>query len=232
MLTTLGPAAGLGSGDLAAGCLAGALSAAADALRSSRTAAGAQRAASSRARLPRKWRTPWRLAGPGIGARGLAARCADLMRGRALGVGLVELQAVGHARIEEHLDRGEGDHEPLGDAVERQLHLEALVVDDQVPEAVLQDDRHLLGVFLLQPLGQHDPRRVRLEGNVEMVLARQTGLGDAHQHSANDAAHRALRQRLVIDFPLGSHAQQKTTGPPVAQGSGGLLLPGALRNRA
>ena len=45
-----------------------------------------------------------------------------------------------------------GTTKALGDAVEGELHLEALLVDDQVPEAMLEDDRHLLGIFLLQAL--------------------------------------------------------------------------------
>src|SRR5690606_33583221 len=38
---------------------------------------------------------------------------------------LVELEAVGHARIEEDLDRRKRNDQPLGNAVEGELHLEA-----------------------------------------------------------------------------------------------------------
>src|SRR5436190_10165243 len=96
--------------------------------------------------LQRGGRLEW-LAGPGVSVRGLAARGAELVRAPTLAVGLLELQAVGHARVEEHLDGGEGNSETLRDAVKGEFDLKAVVADDQVPKAMLQDDRHLLGVL-------------------------------------------------------------------------------------
>jgi hypothetical protein len=43
------------------------------------------------------------------------------LRGSAGDVEVLELQPVGHARIEEHLDGVERHQEPLGDAVEGEL---------------------------------------------------------------------------------------------------------------
>ena len=88
----------------------------------------------------------------------MVRRCALRLLG-SRGVEVVELQAIGDARVEEHLDRGERHDQPLGNAVEGELHLEAVVGDGQVPEAVLQHDRHLVGIFLLQALGETDAGR-------------------------------------------------------------------------
>ena len=124
------------------------------------------------------------------------------------------MQAVGHAGIEKHLDRTEWDDEALGDAIERQTNLEPLVIDEQVPEAMLKHDRHLFGVSLLQPRGEGHTWCVGVEGNVKVVLSGQTGLGNLKQHSANDAAQRILRQGLVVDVVLARHRQQNATGLP------------------
>src|SRR6185312_13748657 len=43
----------------------------------------------------------------------------------------VELQAVAHARVDKHLDGGKRNDKSLGNAIERQLHLEAIVRDDR-----------------------------------------------------------------------------------------------------
>src|SRR4051812_5146378 len=58
---------------------------------------------------------------------------------------LLELDAKGNRWIDELLDRGEGHGEPLRDAAERHTNLEARVADDQIPELVLQNDRHRVG---------------------------------------------------------------------------------------
>ena len=62
-----------------------------------------------------------------------------------------ELQAELHRRIEEALDGGERDEQPLRNAVERQADLEGVLGDRQVPELVLEDDRHLLRILRAQP---------------------------------------------------------------------------------
>ena len=63
-----------------------------------------------------------------------------------------------------------------------------------------------------------------------MMLARQPGLGHARQDGAHDAAHGILCQGFVVDVRLGRHRQLNVHGlRPWRKGSGGLLLPGALR---
>ena len=48
----------------------------------------------------------------------------------------------------------ERNHQPLGDAAERQADLEAILGHHQVPELVLQDDRHLFRILRQQPRRQ------------------------------------------------------------------------------
>src|SRR5690606_20999286 len=71
---------------------------------------------------------------------GLVVDANDAAAAIACGACLVELKAIRHARIEEDLDGGKGNDQPLGDAVECQLHLEANVADDELPEAMLEHD--------------------------------------------------------------------------------------------
>jgi histidine triad (HIT) family protein len=75
-------------------------------------------------------------------------------------------------------------------------------LDLQVPEAVLDDDRHLVGKALGEMLGDVDARRAGLEGDVEMMLAgKPPGLLDLAQHPPD---HRA--QRLLDDLVIGNQA--------------------------
>ena len=48
------------------------------------------------------------------------------------------------------------------------------MVELQVPELVLQDDRHLLRILRAQPGGDHDSRIRRAKRDIEMMTARQT----------------------------------------------------------
>ena len=74
------------------------------------------------------------------------------MRAFRRGVLAVELQAELHRGIEEALERGEGDRQRLGLAVEGQADLEAGLGDLEVPVLVLQHDGHFLVVLLEQAL--------------------------------------------------------------------------------
>ena len=88
---------------------------------------------------------------PGTPALGIGSFDLDIRSHVAGQIGPLELQPVWDARVEKHLDRREGDHNALGNAVERQLNLELFLAHAQVPEAVLQNDRHFFGIFFLQP---------------------------------------------------------------------------------
>src|SRR5690606_25694275 len=107
----------------------------------------------------------------------------------ACGTCLVELEAIGHARIEENFDGGKGNDQPLRDAVECQLHLEANIADDELPEAMLEHDRHFFGVFALEAFRDHDARMAGVEGNIEVMVAGKPGLLNSSQDCTHDATH-------------------------------------------
>src|SRR5687768_11517609 len=114
------------------------------------------------------------------------------LRSALLGLGL-ELEREIHRRVDEAGDRGEGYHQPGRRLVEAEPDLEAVVADLQVPEAVLDDDGHLVRKALGEMLRDIDPGRGGLEGDVEMMLAGQRAAGlDLPQHPADDGAQRFL----------------------------------------
>jgi hypothetical protein len=114
------------------------------------------------------------------------------------------LQAELHGRIEKALDGGKGNHQPLGDAAERQPDLEAIFRHHQVPELVLQDDGHLLRILREQARRKPYAVRLRQEGDEEMMLARQSVLGSVAQHATEHSAQRVARQHVISDV-IGRH---------------------------
>ena len=107
---------------------------------------------------------------------------------RRLGLDRLELQAELHRRIEERRHRLERHHQPLRHAAERQADFETVVADDQIPELVLQDDRHRLRILRAHALRQPHARRRGGERDLEMVLAGQAVLGRVREHGAHHAA--------------------------------------------
>ena len=91
-----------------------------------------------------------------------------------------------------------------GHAAERQADLEGIVVDRQIPELMLQHDGHGLRILRPHPLGQPHARRRGVEGDLEMVVARQAVLGGVRQHGAHDAAQGRLGEKVVADV-IDSH---------------------------
>src|SRR5690606_22919728 len=83
----------------------------------------------------------------------------------------VELQPEVDRRVDEGRDCREGNLQLGRDLVEAQSDLEAVIVDRQIPELVLQDDRHLVREALAQMLRYMHVGRAGLEGDVEMVVA-------------------------------------------------------------
>ncbi len=159
---------------------------------------------------------------------------------------VVELQAVADARVDEDLDGGERNDKALRDAVERQLHLEAVFRDDQVPEAVLQDDRHLARIFFFETFREDDARSLGQKRNVEMMLAGQTRSSQcaaarrARPRASPPAAalrnlwsaplpYVSLQESHVLYRPLRSVLPFSQDRAVTNEKSGGLLLPGALR---
>ena len=78
--------------------------------------------------------------------------------------------------------------------------LEALLGDGKIPELMLQDDGDLFRILRAQPLRHAHALGARIEGDVEMVLARQAFLGDVGEHLAHDVAQRLLGQKIVADM--------------------------------
>ena len=81
-----------------------------------------------------------------------------MLFGRLLGGIGLEGQRELDRRIVELGDRRERHVQRRRNAAERQADGEAVVLDLQVPEAVLDDDRHLVREALEQMLGDRDAR--------------------------------------------------------------------------
>ena len=95
---------------------------------------------------------------PALGTCTVAPRSLTSAR---LGLALVverELQAELDAGIGEHLDRRERDAQALQLVAEAQRDREALFVDGEVPELVLQHDGHVDRVAVAQELRDRDAR--------------------------------------------------------------------------
>ena len=72
--------------------------------------------------------------------------------------------------------------------------------DDQVPELVLQHDRHFLGILRAACAADSSHALgAGVERDVEMMLARQAVLGGVLEHRVHDAAQRLLGQDVVAD---------------------------------
>ena len=70
----------------------------------------------------------------------------------------------------------------------------------EIPELVLQDDGHLLGILRAQPVRHAHAVGVGVEGDVEMMVAGQALLGRFGEHAAHHAAQRLLGQEIVADL--------------------------------
>ena len=108
------------------------------------------------------------------------------------GIGGLELQAELHRRVEEALDGAERNHQPLGNAAERQADFETILGHRQVPELVLEDDGHLFRILRQQPRRQLDAVGGRQKGDEEMMLARAGRV--RRRRSARGATPRATRR--------------------------------------
>jgi hypothetical protein len=126
---------------------------------------------------------------------------------------LFELQAELHARVEEARDRLERDRDRLRLTGELQDDAEAIGVNFEIPELVLEHDRHLIGITRAQMFRDDYPLTVRAERDVEMMLARQAARTRRFlKRGADDATQRVLHQLFVPDHVVGHVA------PPSAPG--------------
>ena len=123
----------------------------------------------------------------------------------------LEAQAELDRRVHEGADRVEGDHHRFGRVAEVERDREPLVGDDQVVEPVLDHDRHLVGIAVAQPVGHLDAVLARVEGDEEVVLARQTVVGDALKHVRDQPLH---RQGALDGRGIGFGKQQADQAAP------------------
>jgi len=144
--------------------------------------------------------TTW--APPSSSASGFASASAASLA-LAGGVLRLELQAELDGRIEEGGDRVIGNQQPLRHAGEGEPDLEGVVADVEVPELVLEHDRHLVRMLLAQALRQAHARRGGPEGDVEMMLAREPVAARLGQDLADDALERVLHHQVVAENILG-----------------------------
>src|SRR5262245_47598693 len=88
-----------------------------------------------------------------------------MLLGLSGGIGL-ELQAEVDRRVDEIGHRGERYDQGRGHAAKAQSDRKFMVGDLQIPEAVLDDDGHLVGESLDQMLGYRNTRHAGLERDV------------------------------------------------------------------
>ena len=84
----------------------------------------------------------------GAGSRPLAlGALSSAAASASSALDLLEPHLEWHGRIDKPLNRREGNREAFGDAAEGEADLKALLGDHKVPELVLQDDGHFLGIL-------------------------------------------------------------------------------------
>ena len=117
---------------------------------------------------------------------GLAFACIDM-----------ELQREIDGWVNEGGDRGVRDEQMRRDLAERQANFEMFGLNLQVPIFVLQHNGHFIGEAFVQILRDGNTRRLRLERDVEMMVAGQAIARDIAQHAANDGAQRLLHYVII-----------------------------------
>ena len=106
-----------------------------------------------------------------------------------------------HAEIDRRVaERGQGrerNAQMLGSAPEIERHAEALVVNLQIPELMLQDDRHFVRILGAQFGRQPNAFRRCPERDVKMVVPRQPVPGGVQQRLMNDAPQGILDPLII-----------------------------------
>ena len=85
---------------------------------------------------------------------------------------------------------------------EGQADLEGVLGDGEIPELVLEDDRHLLRIFLAQALRNADAGVVGAERDVEMMLPREPVAAASVSTLRTTPLQRVLDQEIVADEVL------------------------------
>ena len=70
----------------------------------------------------------------------------------------------------------------------------------QIPELMLKDDRHFLGILRAQAVRHVHAVSTCIERNVKMMVAGQALLGGIRQHTVHDAPQGLLGQKIVADL--------------------------------
>ena len=96
-----------------------------------------------------------------------------------------------------------GNDEPLRHAREGQPDLEAALGHGKIPVLMLQDDRHVLRVFLAQTVRHSYPGEVGAERDVEVMVAGKAVLRRVAEDLAHDPFERVLHQEVVADQVFG-----------------------------
>ena len=143
------------------------------------------------------------LAGPALGAFSSSSAGARLGRLRHA---RLELEPERNRRIGEAGDRIERHDQSLGLAGKVQADLERVLGDDEVPELVLEDDRHLVGEALPDRGRRDHARRLGLERDIEMVVADEPVARRVGKDLAHHGAQRVLHQKVVAD-EIGRHGE-------------------------
>lgn len=121
----------------------------------------------------------------------------------AVGERHIEFELEVDGGIVETTDRIEWDDQLFRNVREGKADLEMRFSDLHIPELVLDDDGHLLGVFRLQVLGDPHAGRAGEEGDEEVMITGQAARScDFRQNLADDAAKCILCQNVVADMIL------------------------------
>jgi hypothetical protein len=83
------------------------------------------------------------------------------------------LQAKLHRGVKEALHGVKGNHQLFRDVIKGKFHLKAVIAHDKVFILVLEDNGHFAGVALGHALADVHAGKLRVEGNIKMMPARQ-----------------------------------------------------------
>lgn len=120
-----------------------------------------------------------------------------------IGLGL-ELEREIHRRIVEAGDRGKGDAQLCGSLIEAQSYLEPVLADLEIPESILNDNRHFVGKPVGKMLRHLDAGGGGLEGDVKMMLSGKPSRRlDLAKYSAHHGAQRFLDDLVIRDQTVG-----------------------------
>ncbi len=129
-------------------------------------------------------------------------------------------------RINECGDCRKRNQQHRRDLVEREANAEAVILNLQVPELVLQDNGHFVRKTLTQALWNVHAGGTGFERDIEVVHARKhasTGCNLA-QHTANNRAQGLLHDFVVGDQTIGCIAHSPTTGLGDGSGQVGTVI--------